>query len=101
VVGAFDAVDSLDGSEAVFGADALHIIQTEEIELAIVDSYLVDTNGLALAAEMKRLNPALAIIVLSASREVVGIANSWILKGSGAKELFAVQGLRPWRCGGI
>jgi hypothetical protein len=46
---------------------------------------------LALAADMKRLNPALAIIMLSGFGQLpgegVGIMNSWILKGSGPKQL--------------
>jgi DNA-binding response OmpR family regulator len=77
--------------QALSAAQGLRILQTEAIELAIVDYYLVNTNGLALAADMKRLNPALAIIVLSGFGQLpgegVGIANSWILKGSGPREL--------------
>jgi DNA-binding response OmpR family regulator len=77
--------------QALSAAEGLRILQTETIELAIVDYYLVNTNGLALATDMKRLNPALAIIVLSGfgqlPGEAVGIANSWILKGSGPREL--------------
>lgn len=77
--------------QALSAAEGLRILQTEAIELAIVDYYLVNTNGLALAADMKRLNPALAIIVLSGFGQLpgegVGIANSWILKSSGPREL--------------
>jgi|ERR1700693_2796233 len=77
--------------QALSAAEGLRILQTEAIELAIVDYYLVNTNGLALAADMKRLNPALAIIVLSGFGQLpgegVGIANSWILKGGGPREL--------------
>jgi DNA-binding NtrC family response regulator len=77
--------------QAISAAEGLRILRTEAIELAIVDYYLVNTNGLTLAADMKRLNPALAIIVLSGfgqlPGEAVGIANSWILKSSGPREL--------------
>jgi DNA-binding NtrC family response regulator len=77
--------------QALSTAEALRTLRTEAIELAIVDYYLVNTNGLTLAADMKRLNPALAIIVLSGfgqlPGEAEGIANRWILKGSGPKEL--------------
>jgi DNA-binding NtrC family response regulator len=77
--------------QALSAGEALRIMQTEEIELAIVDYYLVNTTGVTLASEMKRLNPALAIIVLSGfgqlPGEAAGIANRWILKGSGAKQL--------------
>lgn len=77
--------------QALSAAEALRILQTEAIELVIVDYYLVNTNGVALATDMKQLNPALAIIVLSGfgqlPGEAVGIANSWILKGSGPREL--------------
>ena len=77
--------------QALWPAQALRVLQSEEIELAVVDYYLVNSTGLALATDMKRLNPALAIIVLSGfgqlPGEAVGIANSWILKGSGPKQL--------------
>lgn len=90
--------------EATSPEEALRIIKAEEIELAIIDYYLVNSNGLTLATEMKRLNPTLRIIMLSGfgqlPGEAVGIANSWILKGSGPKPLLlAVQkimaGKRP------
>jgi DNA-binding NtrC family response regulator len=77
--------------EAASADEALRIMKTEEIDLAIVDYYLANTNGLALATDMKRLNPALAIIMLSGFGQLpgegVGIMNSWILKGSGPKQL--------------
>jgi two-component system response regulator ResD len=77
--------------QALAADEALRIMQTAEIDLAIVDYYLANTNGLALAADMKRLNPALAIIMLSGFGQLpgegVGIMNSWILKGSGPKQL--------------
>jgi DNA-binding NtrC family response regulator len=80
--------------QALSAGEALRIMQTEEIELAIVDYYLANTNGLALATDMKRLKPALPIIVLSGfgplPGEGVGIANSWILKGSGPTQLLLV-----------
>ena len=77
--------------QALSAGEALRVMQSEEIELAIVDYYLANTNGLSLAMELKRLNPALAIVMLSGFGQLpgegVGIANSWILKGSGPKEL--------------
>jgi DNA-binding NtrC family response regulator len=77
--------------EAASADEALRIMKAEEIDLAIVDYYLANTNGLALATDMKRLNPALAIIMLSGFGQLpgegVGIMNSWILKGSGPKQL--------------
>jgi DNA-binding NtrC family response regulator len=76
---------------ALAAEEALRIMQTEEIELAIVDYYLANTNGVELAVGLKRLKPALPIIVLSGfgqlPGEAVGVANSWILKGSGPKQL--------------
>jgi DNA-binding response OmpR family regulator len=77
--------------QALSAVEALRVMQTEEIELAIVDYYLANTNGLSLAMELKRLKPALAIVMLSGFGQLpgegVGIANSWILKGSGPKQL--------------
>jgi DNA-binding NtrC family response regulator len=66
--------------QALSPKEALRILHTESIELAIVAYYLVNTTGLALATDMKRLNPDLAIIVLSGfgqlPGETAGIANS-------------------------
>jgi DNA-binding NtrC family response regulator len=80
--------------QALSADEALRVMQTEEVELAIVDYYLANTNGLALAMAMKRLKPALAIIMLSGfgplPGEGVGIANTWMLKGSGPKQLLQV-----------
>ncbi|MDQ1406054.1 MAG: hypothetical protein QOG55_1683 [Acidobacteriaceae bacterium] len=77
--------------QALSAREALRVMQSEEIDLAIVDYYLADTNGLALAVDMKGLKPNLAIIMLSGFGQLpgegVGIANSWILKGSGAQQL--------------
>jgi DNA-binding NtrC family response regulator len=82
--------DAHEVREAASANQALLIMKTEEIDLAIVDYYLVNTTGVALATEMKRLNSPLAIIVLSGfgqlPREAVGIVNSWILKGSGPEQ---------------
>jgi DNA-binding NtrC family response regulator len=80
--------------QALSPDEAVRVMQAEEIELAIVDYYLANTNGLALAVAMKRLKPALAIIMLSGfgplPGEGVGIASSWILKGGGPKQLLQV-----------
>jgi DNA-binding NtrC family response regulator len=77
--------------QALSAREALRVMQSEDVDLAIVDYYLADTNGLALAVDMKRLKPALAIIMLSGFGQLpgegVGIANSWILKGSGPLQL--------------
>jgi CheY-like chemotaxis protein len=81
--------------QALSADEALRIMQTAEIDLAIVDYYLANTNGLALATDMKRLNPALAIIILSGFGQLpgegVGIMNSWILKGSPKQLLLEVR----------
>jgi DNA-binding NtrC family response regulator len=77
--------------QALSAREALRVMQSEDIDLAIVDYYLADANGLALAVDMKRLKPALAIIMLSGFGQLpgegMGIANSWILKGSGPHQL--------------
>jgi CheY-like chemotaxis protein len=48
-------------------------------------------NGLAVAREIKRLNPAVPIIVLSGLAELpgeaVGIADRWIMKGRSTQAL--------------
>jgi DNA-binding response OmpR family regulator len=76
----------------------LRLLQTERIDLVIIDYYLADANGLTLAREIKRLNTAMPIIVLSGFGELpgeaLGVANDWVLKGSGPKAiLLAVRKL--------
>ncbi len=52
---------------ATNGAEALEIFSTQPVSLAVVDYYLPDITGDALAASFKRLHPQTPVILLSGS----------------------------------
>lgn len=73
------------------GEDGLRLFQSQRIDLVVVDYWMAGMNGLAVAGEIKRLNPAVPIIVLSGLAELpgeaVGIADRWIMKGRSTQAL--------------
>lgn len=73
------------------GEDGLRLFQSQRIDLVVVDYWMRGMNGLAVAREIKRLNPAVPIIVLSGLAELpgeaVGIADRWIMKGRSTQAL--------------
>jgi len=58
---------------------------SEPIDAAILDYWMADMNGLNVAREIRKLNPKLPIIILSAYGELLdeslGLADVWIRKG--------------------
>ena len=73
------------------GEDGLRLFQSQRVDLVVVDYWMRGMNGLAVAREIKRLNPAVPIIVLSGLAELpgeaVGIADRWIMKGRSTQAL--------------
>src|SRR5579872_4703253 len=73
------------------GEDGLRLFQSQRVDLVVVDYWMRGMNGLAVAREIKRLNPAVPIIVLSGLAELpgeaVGIADRWIMKGRSTQTL--------------
>lgn len=67
------------------GRKGIELFRSETVDAVIVDYWMADMNGLAVARELKLLNPATPIIVLSAYTplldEAVGLADVWIRKG--------------------
>ena len=70
---------------------ALIVFRSNPVELVVVDYWMAGGSGLQLAHELKQLNEALPIIILSAYSELpgesVGIADAWITKGTAAQVL--------------
>jgi CheY-like chemotaxis protein len=58
---------------------------SEPIDAAVLDYWMADMNGLNVAREIRKLNPKLPIIILSAYGELLdeslGLADVWIRKG--------------------
>jgi DNA-binding response OmpR family regulator len=73
------------------GEDGLRLFQSQRVDLVVVDYWMRGMNGLAVAREIKRLNLAVPIIVLSGLAELpgeaVGIADRWIMKGRSTQAL--------------
>ena len=67
------------------GAQAVQMFGSEGIDAAILDYWMADMNGLNLAREIRKLDPKLPIIILSAYGELLdeslGLADLWIRKG--------------------
>ena len=77
--------------DATTGEEGLRQFQNHKIDVVIVDYWMSGMNGLVVAREIKKLNPAMPIIVLSGYSELpgeaVGLADRWILKGRSAQDL--------------
>lgn len=77
--------------ESPTGEEGLRLFRSHKIDLVIVDYWMAGMNGLAVAREIKKLNPAVPIIVLSGLAELpgeaIGIADRWIIKGHSTQDL--------------
>jgi two-component system copper resistance phosphate regulon response regulator CusR len=77
--------------EAGTGEEGLRLFRSNRIDLVVVDYWMAGMNGLAVSREIKRMNPAVPIIMLSGLAELpgegVGIADRWILKGRSPGDL--------------
>lgn len=77
--------------DASTGEDGIRLFQSNKIDVAIVDYWMSGMNGLSVAREIKRLDPAMPVIMLSGLPELpgeaVGIADRWILKGRSSQAL--------------
>lgn len=87
------------------GPDGLAIFSAEPIDLVILDYKMPGMNGDVVAKSMKRLNPCVPILMLSAyvelPNEILWLVDKCLTKGEGPKvlltaieELLAVRGHR-------
>jgi CheY-like chemotaxis protein len=67
------------------GAQGIQIFSSEPVNAVVLDYWMADMNGLQVARQIRKLNPAVPIIILSAYGELLdeslGIADLWIRKG--------------------
>jgi PAS domain S-box-containing protein len=72
--------------EARSGADGIKLFQSEKVQVVILDYWMSGMKGTTVAAELKRINPAVPIIVLSGMSdlpgEAAGIVDQWLVKGT-------------------
>ena len=67
------------------GRQGVNAFKSEAVNAVILDYWMADMNGMQVARELRKLNPAVPIIILSAYGELLdeslGIADIWIRKG--------------------
>jgi len=70
---------------ALSGKAGIQEFKAHPIDAVVVDYWMADMNGLAVAREIKRLSRGTPVIILSAYTplldEAVGLADEWIRKG--------------------
>jgi CheY-like chemotaxis protein len=67
------------------GALGIQAFKAGPVSAVVLDYWMADMNGMQVARELRKLNPAVPIIILSAYGELLdeslGIADIWIRKG--------------------
>lgn len=73
------------------GEEGIRLFRSQVFDAAILDYWMPNMNGIAVAREFKRLNSAVPIVIFSALSplpdETIGIADRWILKDEGPEYL--------------
>lgn len=63
----------------------IQTFKAEPVSAVVLDYWMADMNGMQVAREIRKLNPAVPIIILSAYGELLdeslGVADLWIRKG--------------------
>jgi CheY-like chemotaxis protein len=76
---------------AIDGPTGLGIFGTEKVDVVVLDYFMPGMNGGEVAAEMRRVKPAVPILLLSAyinlPQEVINAVDCTILKGDGPEVL--------------
>lgn len=67
------------------GALGIKTFKAQPVDAVVLDYWMADMNGLQVAREIRKLNPSVPIIILSAYGELLdeslGLADLWIRKG--------------------
>jgi CheY-like chemotaxis protein len=75
------------------GEEGIRLFLSEVFDLVIVDYWMPNMKGIAVAREMKRIKPAVPIVIFSALSplpgETIGVADRWILKDEGPEYLLS------------
>jgi PAS domain S-box-containing protein len=64
--------------EARSGPEGIQAFQTEKIDIVILDYWMSGMKGTTVAAEMKRINPSIPIIMLSGVSDLPGEGSGWV-----------------------
>lgn len=75
------------------GPEGLKLFAQERVDAVVLDYYMPDMNGAAVAAELRKVRPQVPILLLSAyinlPSEITCLVDSTILKGDGPGILLA------------
>lgn len=67
------------------GVVGIKAFKSQQIDAVVLDYWMADMNGLQVAREIRKLDPSIPIIILSAYGELLdeslGLADLWIRKG--------------------
>jgi CheY-like chemotaxis protein len=67
------------------GAEGIKTFRSQRVDAVVLDYWMSEMNGMQVAREIRKLNPTVPIIILSAYGELLdeslGIADLWIRKG--------------------
>lgn len=67
------------------GAIGIKLFKSAPVQAVVLDYWMADMNGMQVAREIRKLNPSIPIIILSAYGELLdeslGVADLWIRKG--------------------
>jgi len=78
--------------EASSGSQGIQLFQSQAVDLVILDYWMSGMKGTTVAAEMKRINPSIPILVLSGVSDLPGEASGWVdqwlVKGTHRAEHF-------------
>lgn len=76
---------------ALTGAKGIEMFSSQPVDAVIVDYWMAGKNGLAVGRELKRINRAIPVIMLSAYTslpdESIGVVDLWIQKGGDTQQL--------------
>jgi len=66
------------------GKEGLQVFRSQAVDAVIIDYWMGDLKGTAVASEMKRLRPSIPVVIFSAFRplpdEALGKADVWLVK---------------------
>lgn len=67
------------------GREAVRLFSADEFDLAVLDYWMADMDGLEVAEELKRIKPKVPIVMVSGYHpildEAVGKVDRWLVKG--------------------
>lgn len=73
------------------GEEGIRLFRSEAFDLVILDYWMPSMNGIVTARELRRINPAVPLIILSGLSqlldETTGVVDRWILKDEGPEYL--------------